>query len=111
MFYILDDKGRPVESEDYLSFGDIEDRRVGWTEHEGVVVSTVFLHIDHNHLGIGPPVLFETMTERSGTWEDEQRYCTLAEAVKGHKDRVLEVFGSKAPTTQWGSLVERLDSA
>lgn len=59
-------------------------------------VSTVFLCIDHNHLMVGSPVLFETMVfEEQGNpfngFVDgiETRYSTYAQAVSGHKQRVF----------------------
>lgn len=50
-------------------------------------VSTIFLGMDHAY-GDGPPVLFETMAwlTEGGKFRDEQyRYCTWDEAMKGHK--------------------------
>ena len=48
-------------------------------------ISTVFLCIDHNLTGKGPPVLFETMI--FGGWHDQVqwRYSTYEEAEIGHK--------------------------
>lgn len=55
-----------------------------------VWVSTVFLVIDHNYSGIGPPILFETMI--FGGWfrdhEYQERYCTWEEAEIGHSAAV-----------------------
>lgn len=50
-------------------------------------VSTVWLGLDHNFSGIGPPVIFETMIFGGGEeWEDSQwRYSTEAEALAGHQ--------------------------
>ena len=112
MFYLLDERGQPVLSsfeETAHLFGAADtQRRVAWTERGGVAVSTVFLVIDHNH-GRGAPILWETMVERDGGWEEQDRYCTLKEAIEGHKAMVAEVFGEDAPKTEWGSLVVRAD--
>lgn len=48
-------------------------------------VSTVFLGIDHNHSGKGPPVLFETMVFGGPLSDYQNRYCTWKEAEEGHK--------------------------
>lgn len=50
------------------------------------LVSTIFLGIDHSY-GEGPPILFESLTVGGYM----QRYCTLEEAVKGHKQLVKEL--------------------
>jgi len=60
-------------------------RRVARTDvREGVWVSTVFLGIDHNYSGTGPPILFETMVNRRGEWDEQARYATWDEAEAGH---------------------------
>lgn len=54
---------------------------------EGVLVSTVFLGVDHDFLGDGPPVLWETMAfcpSLPGLDEFQDRYATRAEAEAGH---------------------------
>jgi len=48
-----------------------------------VVISTVFLGIDHS-FGRGAPVLFETMTFAPGDAEGQWRYRTWQEAEAGH---------------------------
>lgn len=61
-------------------------RSVAKTEIEpGVRVSTVFLCIDHNFLGSGPPLLFETMIFGGPLDGYQDRYCTWDEAVAGHE--------------------------
>jgi len=61
----------------------IEDTTVGTLR-----VSTVFLMSDHNHGRGGPPILFETMVFRDGSYGDDigcDRYTTEEEARAGHK--------------------------
>ena len=48
-----------------------------------VVVSTVFLGIDHCMTG-GPPVLFETMIFGGVHADYQERYTTYADALEGH---------------------------
>lgn len=86
MFYTLDENNQPVpcEAKD-MAVG----RRVAyWSEGE-IVVSTVFLGVDHNHLG-DEPVLFETMTLVSGNDANYQRCGTWAEAEVIHAAEVLK---------------------
>ena len=56
-------------------------RRIAYDVIGDVQVSTVFLGIDHNYSGKGPPVLFETMvlggprndtTFRYSSWDDAE---------------------------------------
>lgn len=56
-----------------------------------VMVSTVFLIIDHNWLGGGDPVLFETMVFGGKFDQEIERYCTWEEAETGHKKWVSTV--------------------
>lgn len=52
-------------------------------------VSTVFLGVDHNHLGHGDPLLFETMTfTPEGQGRLRGRYFTWADAANGHQGEV-----------------------
>ena len=70
-------------------WGDGNGRRVAFTVvAPGVEVSTVFLGIDHNHSGKGPPILFETMTFDDYGGGDQWRYSTWKEAVAGHNAAV-----------------------
>lgn len=100
----------PVQLEAWLQ-SQHEDRHVAEENFFGLWVSTVFLGIDHNHTGRGPPILFETMvfvefeepetreiefegytytyTFDAESLEDEfgvWRYATWEEAEKGHKE-------------------------
>jgi hypothetical protein len=67
-------------------------------------VSTVFLGIDHNFSGDGPPVLFETIVFGEPEEQDllgrkqqvrpslqMDRYCTLDEAEAGHEQVVQQL--------------------
>lgn len=63
-----------------------KDRWTWKTDVGGKSVSTVFLALNHNFTGKGPPVLFETMV-----FPEKEiciRYCTYEEAVKGHSKMV-----------------------
>lgn len=64
------------------------DRHVGSDEIGEVRISTVFLGLDHNWFGEGPPLLFETMIF-GGPHNDYQERCsTWDEALIQHKTAV-----------------------
>lgn len=94
--YILN--GHEPEEVDYIqsaAWFSTADRSVAKTDiGEEVFVSTVFLGIDHNHSGKGPPVLFETMV--FGGKQDGlcHRYCTWDEAEVGHHEVVDRITGA-----------------
>ncbi len=93
MYYILDGH-TPIKAEDMLKWAmwfETADRIVAQTEiSEAVMVSTVFLGLDHNYTGEGPPVLFETFVF-GGELEGEcHRYRTWEEAEEGH-ERIVKI--------------------
>jgi hypothetical protein len=53
----------------------------------GIIVSTVFLGIDHS-FGHGVPLVFETMIFRNGQGDEMWRYSTWEEAEAGHEAAV-----------------------
>jgi hypothetical protein len=92
--------------EELVLFEKEDGHRVALTRlGDKVQVSTVFLGIDHNYFGIGPPILFETMvfykrdvprirkspfTNRAevddvGIGNPQIRYATWDEAEAGHR--------------------------
>lgn len=56
----------------------------------GVLVSTVFLGLDHS-FGSGPPILFETMIFGGPHDGYQERYSSWDEAEKGHKKALAKV--------------------
>jgi hypothetical protein len=66
-------------------FENIEDRIVEKTLKNGSEISTVFLCIDHNFGGEGPPIVFETMIFGGPLDGLQFRCCTWDEAVEQHK--------------------------
>lgn len=91
--YILDDHGEPQPAEDLLEWArwfETANRVIAQDrdEREGapdVRVSTIFLGLDHNHWGGGPPILWETMI--FGGLHDgyQARYHSRDEALEGHQ--------------------------
>ena len=84
--YILDGH-TPIATEDLHAWSkwfSEADRHVARTEIDDIVVSTVFLGIDHNFEN-GNPLLFETMIFGSGYDGYQERYSNWEEAEQGHK--------------------------
>src|SRR5580692_3419733 len=87
----------PVPCDDLLICGRwSEDRRNDRiVKQEAVLgicwVSTVFLGLDHNFFGDGPPILFETMAFWAGEHGEEQDRCsTWLEAERMHRRMVAK---------------------
>lgn len=86
--YILQN-GEPVQCDDLLTwarwFEDADQERIVQQDTiDDLLVSTVFLGLDHS-FGGGSPLLYETMIlgdDNSG--EYQERYATRAEAAEGH---------------------------
>lgn len=80
------------------------DRDVAKTETELHLISTVFLGLDHNFFGKGPPLLFETMIFAKGDGGSDDglgagecwRYASWDDAEAGHKTAVRRVLKAEA---------------
>jgi hypothetical protein len=70
-------------------FANIDNQRVGEDYIGKVHVSTVFLGLDHNWHG-GDPILFETMIFHGPLDRETWRYCTYAEAERGHAEAMTQ---------------------
>lgn len=83
--YILDGKN-PIPCFDATQWGSKYkiNRLVGRYQFGEVVVSTVFLGMDHSFNG-GTPVLFETMIFGGEYDQFQERYCNWDKAEEGHK--------------------------
>ena len=62
--------------------------RVDETEIGAVRISTVFLGLDHNYLGRGPPILFETTIFGGRLDHSRNRCATWGEAQAMHAEAV-----------------------
>lgn len=98
---VYDRNGQPITWERYCELlGDERDyKRVELTDVGAYTVSTVWLGINHRHIGPGAPIIFETLVfTRDGYWDDTsrngmgeidgRRYCTEDEARTGHRELV-----------------------
>jgi len=89
--YILDGKTPvPCDLMTWAHQFKTSNRTVAKTEIGGVLISTVFLGLDHNWLG-GPPLLFETMVFGGKLDQEQERYSTWDEAEEGHKQMIERV--------------------
>lgn len=92
--YILDENGEP-KAVDVLIWADwfeTADRHIALDMIGDLKVSTVFLGLDRNYSGEGPPVLWETMV--FGLPDDEEImdcYTSKVDALKGHARLCAEV--------------------
>lgn len=100
--YVLDASGQPQRVDDLMEwarwFEEIgEGRVVARTElPDEVIVSTVFLGMDHQWGG-GPPLLFETMVFK-GRWDESQwRWPTREAALAGHDRIAAAIRNGDAP--------------
>jgi hypothetical protein len=105
--YVLDGH-TPVPARDVLEWGRFMEespwRKLGRAEwhQRSIMVSTVFLGVDHNDYGLGhgPPVLFETMVFAGQDPEidqDQRRYSTWDRALAGHRAMVAEIASVYGP--------------
>lgn len=85
--YTLDENGIAVEEPDRSAWGrwmqQPDQRFVAQANVQHVLVSTVFLGLDHS-FGDGPPLLFETMIFGGKHDQYQERYSTRTEALMGH---------------------------
>jgi len=100
--YILDLDGEPVAVDDVLIWGEwferasrdrsrivkqdfVEEPAPDAVSIRGCVgVSTVFLGLDHNFMGSGPPILWESLVSGTSLDGEMQRYTSRAAALQGH---------------------------
>lgn len=102
-FYFVLDGHKVRATRDMLEwarmFEDHAARTVAKSEIGGVEVSTVFLGLDHNFSGDGPPKLFETMIFQSKSDELDgwcQRCSTWEQAEQQHDAACLVVRATLA---------------
>lgn len=99
--YILDDAGDPVACPDLIEWATwmkTGNRHLGKNEwphptnpEQRILVSTVFLGLDHNFLQDGPPVLWETMVFGGPLDGKMDRYTSRQAAEEGHARWVKRV--------------------
>lgn len=87
---------RPAPCPDLMEWAHFmengDGRLVNWTGNDTLFVSTIFLGLDHNFFGDGPPILFETMIFRDGIGDECLRSSTWEAAEEAHERMVAEVL-------------------
>lgn len=85
-YYILEGK-EPKQIDDVLEWAtqfETQNKIVEQTDIGDVLISTVFLGVDHSYFG-STPILFETMIFGGNNNDYQDRYSTWDEAVIGHQ--------------------------
>jgi len=93
--WILDEHGEPIEVEDVIEWArwfESANRHLARDVIGDVLVSTIFLGIDHNLVGAGPPLLWETMIFGGPHDQYQERYSSRASALAGHRQAVEMVL-------------------
>lgn len=94
LYYILDDAGNavPVPVAALAVWAKRpHSSRVAREEIGDVLVSTIFLGIDHNFSEHGSPVLWETMVFGGAHDQAQERYTSKTDALAGHARWVAKV--------------------
>jgi len=101
--YTFDSEGNSVPCSDIVEWGEFMHRckSICVTNVGDVMVSTVFLGLDHG-FGGGTPILWETMVfdgSRVGVTKydhEQKRYTSMKEALEGHKEIAAEIISEQA---------------
>jgi len=99
MYYKLDKENNPVLCKDFNEFIEWETsnpdkKRVNINHIQKVMISTVYLGLDHAFRSKGP-ILWETMIFGGKHDQYQVRYSSYEDAVKGHKIAVDLVYQEK----------------
>lgn len=87
-----DRQGKPMTMLEWSEkLTDLLYKRVAFWQLDDVVVSTVWLGLNHSWLGHGPPIIFETMVFGTTMNETMWRYATEEQALQGHAEAVILV--------------------
>ena len=104
--FILDPDGKPVPAADEEDWADwfqanhskrnvasySTTYEIDHGQKTTIVVSTIFLGVDHNFSAVGPPLLFETIVQ-GGLLDGERiRYATKDEALDAHEQIMATQF-------------------
>ena len=102
LFYAPD--GQPTDADGYERYRrDLAAHRVGLDTitHDGpgpaIVISTVWLGIDHNFGAAGPPLIYETMTfHAGGSSDDDEPPYPFWDEIRRYPDRDAAELGHAA---------------
>jgi len=92
--YVLNANGKPVPEPDMMKWAiwyeDAKERIIAKTELDGVLISTIFLGLDHNFSENGPPVLWETMVFGGPLNRDASRCAGSREQAEAMHQEFVE---------------------
>jgi hypothetical protein len=92
--YVLDDADDPVPQDDNWAWTefmqDVARRRVAFDEAGKWTVSTVFMGIDHDVVGKGPPLLWKTSVSGPLPWGGFSCWYASRWRALAHHDQVAE---------------------
>jgi hypothetical protein len=114
---LYDREGNPISVARWDELlGNLDYKMVRQTQIGPYWVSTVWLGLDHNYFGDGPPLIFETMVfgitrddpalDTLGPDIDVRRYFTEEQAIEGHEEMCTLV---RATTLSLDDLPSGLD--
>jgi hypothetical protein len=100
--YILNSDGEPERCDDDLErwaiWFEFADRSVLQDRYNTLLVSTIFLSLDHSFSRSGPPVLWETMVfderddgHRTALEDYTRRYTSKLDALEGHREVCIQI--------------------
>lgn len=98
LYILFPDERTPLQVDDVLVWGrwfEENNRLVKQDTKDDVLVSTVFLGIDHSFIGDGPPVLWETLVFGGEHDGEMSRYTSYEEALEGHRLMCEVVFAGE----------------
>jgi len=97
----FDRDGNPMSQEQWTETFAIRHtkdyKQVAFEDMDDVHVSTVWLGMNHNFTGVGPPLIFETMIFGGPHEGWTQRYPTEAAAIAGHDQAVAALREGEDP--------------
>ena len=96
LFY--DQDGNPIDLRTFAELAESHQRVVAYSLVGDVEVLTVWLGVNHNFIGIGPPIIFETKIFGGEHHLRMARYATKEGARAGH-DLVVKALrdGAELP--------------
>lgn len=100
-FYLLDENKKPYEVSLQESYKIYDDPNMKITKQDkigDILVSTVFLGMDHSYEKQGNPILWETMIFGGEHDLYQERYSSHEDALIGHQ-RALDLVNSSVDHT------------
>lgn len=105
--FYYDLNGNPISQDEWLAMKEADVHVAEDFFHsdrvEGVIhVSTVWVGLDMLYGRSRRPVIFQTLAFFDRRWkeDDEDRYCTLAQAKSGHRRMVEKIDAEWGPLTR-----------